>query len=433
MKAHELNNKSKLFESELISQLLLQPEKSLRASQIVSVQDFYYFSKAFEITVDCYLNDKNVPSQFSDAGLKVSDFLAISTRNIETVCYDLKEVSNARKIFSVLETSLEKISHVDTESFVSEIQQNLIGVISKKEIEDSNVSNIIQEYKKLQDFYIQRFKNGNEIIGISTGYVKLDEAIDGFRPEHFWVIGGYTNMGKSFASLNLMANLIRQGKRVVFYSVEMGKHDILSRLLGILTKQNGISILKGFVKNGIDDAFSLIEKSNSAIYSDKAELSDILLSMYEENLRKKVDLFIVDFIQIVTVKNTRSEYEQVTTSVLELQQIAKRLKVPIIGLSQISNEGAKNNDQDLMTFKGSGAIAAAADFAIEIVFDEEDKKIRNEKMKNGEPVYMKWKIRKNRHGRTGYMPMIFNGKDGTFEFVREKTEEELKAKNTDVW
>jgi replicative DNA helicase len=84
-------------------------------------------------------------------------------------------------------------------------------------------------------------------------------------------------------------------------------------------------------------------------------------------------------------------------------------------LSQISNEGAKFATEGVMSFKGSGALGAAADLAIEISAGEDDKKEWRLKLYRGEPVLMKWAIQKNRHGRVGTIMMNFLGKTGKFE------------------
>ena len=86
----------------------------------------------------------------------------------------------------------------------------------------------------------------------------------------------------------------------------------------------------------------------------------------------------------------------------------------MIVLSQISNEGARNSHDVVMSFKGSGTIASAADLAIEICIGEDDKNEWRRKMNEGEPVVMKWNIRKNRHGKVGYIDMEFNGRTGIF-------------------
>ncbi len=284
--------------------------------------------------------------------------------------------------------------------------------------ENPNISFIVEEFRKQQKIYADKFKNGGKLIGTSTGFEKLDSLIDGLRPEHLWIIGGYTNMGKTFAALNIVADLILQGKRVSLYSLEMSQLDIVARLLGILTKQNGASILKSFPHDttAVENAFVEMIESQLAIHTQVSDLREIRIAMLNEHKENPVDLFVVDFLQIVTVKDSKSEYETTTAVAVQLQQQAKLLKVPIIALSQISNDGARNPEQDVMTFKGSGAIAAAADLAIEITkYKGESKEDWLRKIKSGEPVNMTWYIRKNRHGRLGALDMEFDGRTGIFK------------------
>lgn len=284
--------------------------------------------------------------------------------------------------------------------------------------ENSDIASIIAEFRAQQALYEAKFKGNGGLIGVSSGYDKLDDVIDGLRPEHLWIVGGYTNVGKTFAALNIAVNLIRQGKRVVIYSLEMARLDVLSRLLGILTNQNGTAILKAYKHDtqAVEKAFELLVKSDLVIHTLKNDLTDIWRSMKTENEKKPVDLFVIDFLQIVTVKDSKTEYETVTTAVLRLQQVAKLLKCPIMALSQISNDGARNQEQEVMTFKGSGAIAAAADLAIEIQrYKGESKEDYFRKIKAGEPISMTWLVRKNRHGRTGAIDMSFDGRTGIFK------------------
>jgi replicative DNA helicase len=281
-----------------------------------------------------------------------------------------------------------------------------------------NIEEIIKEFREQQALYKKKFASGGGLIGISTGIDRLDEIIDGLRPAHFWVIGGYTNVGKTFAALNIAVNLIRQGKRVVVFSLEMAHLDVLARLLGIMTNQSSNRILKAYThdEKAVEEACQLLIKSNLVIHTMKSELKDICHSMTDENRNKPVDLFIVDFLQIVTVEGARSEYEVLTKAALKFQQAAKVFKCPVIAISQISNEGARNPDSEVMSFKGSGAIAAAADLAIEIVRNQSETReefIR--KLKAGEPVSMNWAVRKNRHGRVGSIDMTFDGRTGIFK------------------
>lgn len=431
MKIQELNEKQKIFEGELMNYVVLYPRDCIKSSQIVSADDFWFYKKEYLIALDCAINNKNIEAEFEEHKILFSKFFnsRISLRTIEDICRDLKEISNTRKVYAILEQSLHTMPMQDSESFVADVQRRLIGGISRKESEKSEVKNIIEEYKTLQNFYKEKFKDKKGIIGVSTGYEKIDEIIDGFRPEHLWVVGGYTNMGKTQASLNFVSNLVKQGKRVVCYSLEMSQTDVMSRILGIMTEQSGLTILKGYPHDTekVEEAIKLLIESNLVIHTTKYALADIQFSMYEENLKKPVDLFVIDFIQNITVKDSKSEYETITTSALELQQMAKKLKCPVLVVSQISNEGARTASESVMSFKGSGAIASSADLAIEIQSDESEQSEAKRKLIAGEPLNVKWVIRKNRHGRTGNIEMTFNGRTGLFK-VRGEVEKPVTVK-----
>lgn len=409
-----IQNRAKVLEKELLTMLITNPESIVK---INAEDDLYFYQSVYLIIKDVVANNKNLSAELHKNNVQISSFLDESP-SFRDVCYiadEIKKVANSRRIYTILEKGLLEIDEDNAETKVSDIQRDLINSISKKG-EDNNISELVSSFKDLQTFYEEKFKNGNGIIGISTGIQKLDEIIDGFRPEHFWVIGGYTNMGKTQATLNLVASMVRLGKRVVFYSLEMSKIDILSRLIGIMTEQGGLTILKNYPhdKEKVENAFKKIIESNLTIINGKSEIGEIEFSMYEENYKQKVDLFVVDFIQLVTVKSSKSEYETTTTAVLELQQMSQRLKTTIIGVSQITNDGAKATNDFVMSFKGSGAIAAAADFAIEIINANDDKITINDRTAKGFPIRTKWLIRKNRHGKVGYLEMYFQQNTGVF-------------------
>jgi len=416
MKIQEINKKSELCELELLSVVFADINLIPKVLTILDEEDFYNQKRIFELLVDCYKQNKNPVSEFVAKKISISNLLNYSIRDIKIICLELKTISNSRKVLSLLEKATQEIDPDNIQDYTAELQKQIILTATSKTNELSSILSIIQDYEEKRNFYKEKFKNGGGIIGIPTGYEKLDETIDGIRPEHLWIIGGYTNSGKTAASLNIVANLIRQNKKIVFYSLEMSKTDILSRLLGIMTEQSGVTILKGFPHDEIkvENAMNKIKNSDIAIYNEKYDIADIYMSILEESLKNKIDLVVVDFLQLITAKGTKSEYETITSVILELQQVAKKTKIPIIVLSQISNEGARNSHDVVMSFKGSGTIASAADLAIEICIGEEDKNEWRRKMNEGEPVVMKWNIRKNRHGKVGYIDMEFNGRTGIF-------------------
>jgi len=286
--------------------------------------------------------------------------------------------------------------------------------------EKSNIADLLVDFFALQEHYKDRFKNGPGLIGITTGYEKLDSIIDGFRPEHLWVLGGYTNTGKTAASLNFVSNLIKNKKRVLYFSLEMSKTDIIARLFGIMTNQSGLTILKGYQHDSdiVLEASKLMIESSLSIFNEVSKLDQMEALITQECSKSEVSLVVIDFLQLVKVKDVTSIYDRVTEAIQTFQILAKKTKVTFLVLSQVSNDGARNGGSEIMSFKGSGDIAAAADLAIEIKNGEASTADLKQKLAEGKTVEMMWDIRKNRHGRIGSIDMEFNGKTGVFGYTK---------------
>lgn len=421
-------------EKAVLGSIILRPKALLEVSSILTIDSFYNpkHSKIFEsflelhkkdipidiLTLSNILEDKNILDQIG--GNNYLGELTSSVPSSTNIKHYAEEVSKSKTLRDVIEIG-NKISEVGYKEdynnihvVLSELQKNLVN----KKVKSDNIIETFNEFDKRTLEYQEKKKLGLDLIGISCGYPKLDKIIDGLRKGHLWIIGGYTNLGKTTLALNVVADLIKQGKRVIYYSLEMTDVDTVSRLLGIMCKENGISIIKGYSKdiNKVNEYRQKIIDSGFLVKTGISELSEIMMSMYEENIKSPVDLFILDYIQNVKVKGAKSEYETATTTSVELQLNAQRLNIPTIALSQVSNEGAKNSDSQLVaSFKGSGAINASADLAMEIKIGEKNNEERVEKIKNGEKVMMKLIIGKNRHGPVGYIDLVFDGKTGIFE------------------
>lgn len=410
---------SKQLEKQIINHLVNDyTGKSLPlVFKIIKIDDFRHYRDYVEVIMSAWKKEEDLLQALAFAGKSVSEILTQDSlfADITKTAVKLKKLNTVEAVKSILVESAGQMTEETMDTTLPEVQQALVNAVSETTQENTEIGSIVGEFRESQDAYQEKVRSGGRLLGIATGFPKLDDVIDGIRPGHLWIIGGYTNLGKTFASLNIMANLIKSGHRTVFYSLEMSRVDILARVLGILSEDNGSSIAKGFGdKKKIDEALERVTESNMSVHSTKSELSQILMSMYEETLKDKPSVFVIDFLQLVTVRGSKSEYETTTQSILELQKAAQQFGVPIIVLSQVSNESAKAGDQQVMGFKGSGAIAAAADLAIELVSGEDNVTELRQKMNDGLPVLIKWHIKKNRHGRVGSIPMDFTGKHGIF-------------------
>jgi replicative DNA helicase len=304
----------------------------------------------------------------------------------------------------------------DPQKDISELWSSLISIINGHDTELVEVEEVIRLFHEEQELYTQKQLEGKELIGYSTGYKKLDELADGLRSEHLWIVGGYTSAGKTFWSLNIVANLLKQGISVAFYSLEMSKIDVFGRVIGIISGINSRKILKGALneeeKKKVENAKELVRKSGLRVHSEKNNLQEIMMSMNMEMITDKAQVFVLDYAQLITTTDA-TEYDTMRRLATELQAFCRKKKVPVILLSQVSNENAKSPESNIIGFKGSGALGASADVAIELV-PADDKDTRNQKIANNEPLSVKLCVKKNRHGRIRNIINSFNGSCGQF-------------------
>ena len=302
--------KTQELEKDLIWEMIVNEFSIPLVFKVLTTSDFQHYHIAAEAVFTAWQTSQPVSREITNAGIKLSEFSnGNMVQSVSSTCEILKKLNTSKNLKKLFREAEKNVPEKDVEDFAADIQQKIVRTISETKNENPEIVNIIKEFYEYQAVYEEKKKNGGKLLGLETGFPKLDEIIDGLRPGHLWVIGGYTNLGKTYASLNILSKLIKDGHRTVFYSLEMSRVDILARILGILTEQNGASIAKGYGDKAKESqAIKTVEKSRSSIYSTKSDLNQILLSMYEESIKDKPAVFVVDFLQLITVKNARSEY-----------------------------------------------------------------------------------------------------------------------------
>lgn len=400
-------------EKTFISNLIFRNDRGLliKVLNIVSDDDFITHKLLFQVVRNTILQNKVMHDEFEKYNLKLLDYTVHDIFTQPQIIQKAREIKNKSTSLKIQNLFKEYANFIPEKlkQVVSEFQSKFLNITRTFKAEQTKIKDILVEYAKKQK--INKEKTG--IIGLSTGIPKLDNLMDGIRRGHFWIIGGNTSSGKTFFSLNILAKLLNQDAGVVFYSLEMNKEDILSRILGIIAQENGTKIFKGQESYDVINAKEQLERSNLSIYSELRDVDDIILSMMEEKIVNGVDVVVIDYLQLLSSKTQRTEYELLRDASTKFQDIAKKLKITIIALSQLSNEAIRNKTSEVLGFKGSGNIGASADLGIELN-PQDTKEERDRKLASGDIINYKLNIKKNRHGMVGYINIGFNGQTGVF-------------------
>jgi replicative DNA helicase len=220
---------------------------------------------------------------------------------------------------------------------------------------------------------IEHKMNNKGLNGITTGFESIDKFTGGWQETDLVIVGGASSMGKTSLALAFAFNSSFYGKTpTCLFSYEMSSQQLLSRLISSDTGIDNKWIMKGTLDQSelskIHESVGRIEQV--PLYVDECSSSSLkyLLNRIRQYvITKKVKLFMVDYLQLVSNdKKGRSREQEVSEVARALKNIAKELGVTIIALSQL-NRGVGQRAESRPTIadlRESGEIEQAADVVV---------------------------------------------------------------------
>ncbi len=285
----------------------------------------------------------------------------------------IRKKSTMRKLIASATSAIREAEDPASEpdEVISKVEGDIMA-LAERQVKDSlrPASVVVEEVLKA----LENRKDG--LSGCPTGFTDLDRLTNGLQPSDLIILAGRPGMGKSAFALTLASNSsFNYGKRVAFFSLEMGAEQLMQR---ILCSMAGIELSK-FRANKLNrDEYSKlpgiasrIMQTNTLYVDDNLDLGIMELLSKCRSLKRKVglDLVIVDYLQLM--KTGREENRAVAVGAISrgLKILAKDLKIPVIALAQLSRKtedradsarGGKTRPQ-LSDLRESGSIEQDAD------------------------------------------------------------------------
>ncbi|MDR0754561.1 MAG: AAA family ATPase [Prevotellaceae bacterium] len=253
---------------------------------------------------------------------------------------------------------------IDTERQIKETVNDMfnIGAVNVSTIDDE-IDNVIKIINKNKN------ADGSIISGTGTGLTKLDDFTGGLQPTDLVVIAGETSQGKTSLALTIAKNAaMLYNAKVVFYSLEMSKTQLVARLIAQEAEVNSKSILTKSVSDDLCNHIinSTWKLSAANIFFDdtvSTRIDSILNSIRLMKRKCDINLVVVDYLQLVSCSERGLNREQqVATIARALKNIAKELNICVIILSQLRRDD--NPRPSLNRLRDSGQIEEAADLIL---------------------------------------------------------------------
>ena len=264
--------------------------------------------------------------------------------------------------------------------------------------------------------------------GIPTGIVELDALITGLNRSDLIVLAARPGVGKTSFGLNIARHASVTGKRrVAFFSLEMGREQLVSRLLSAEAVVEGNRLRSGDLTEG--DWVKLVEAgdilSKAEMYFD--DNPSITVPEMKAKLRRLggVDLVLVDYLQLMnSARRIDNRVQEITEITRSLKIMAKELDVPVIAMSQLRRptDRAKDHRPGLSELRDSGSIEQDADIVIFLHREaynatSEGGEITENMDTNAAEII----VAKNRHGSTDTIPVHWQG-----EYMRFTSREVIR-------
>lgn len=240
-----------------------------------------------------------------------------------------------------------------------------------RDTETAGISGLITEtLKKVH----RRIENGGEPDGIMTGYRSIDRMTAGLHPANLIILAARPAMGKTSLALNILENLtVHQKKHALFFSLEMGREELTERMI---TSYSYVSASKVRTGNMTEEEWSYFQQAGEILMEGNLEiidtpalrLSEIGTIARRQNRTEKLDLIVIDYLQLILSENRRRENRQAEIAEISrgLKQLARELDCPVLCLSQLSRSPEYRVDKRpvLSDLRDSGSIEQDADIVM---------------------------------------------------------------------
>lgn len=430
-------------EQTILGALLLDPQVLPTVMEHIRPESFYkeQHREIFNIILRMFANGQatDILTVMNEAvAMGVFETTAMAKTYLKGIMENVPSVSNIKSYCKIVEDKYYTRALINASQEIIEMaaegstEANVLLDSAEQKIYDIRQGNDAKGLSRIDEVVIEVYDRLQKItgpdkdkfLGAKSGFTDLDAIITGLNDTDLLIIAARPGMGKTSFALNIATNVARKSsKQVVLFSLEMGKEQLVSRMLSSESLVNSYSLRMGRLSP--DDwtklALGAEALSKLPIYMDDS--GGISVPAMKAKLRrmKNLGLVVIDYLQLMEgSKKNSSRVNEVSEITRQLKLMAKELKVPVITLSQL-NRGAESRTDHrplLSDLRESGSIEQDADVILflyrEGYYDKE----------NNDQSISECIISKNRHGETGTVKLCWNGEFTLFRNIEGYRNEE---------
>lgn len=344
--------------------------------------------------------------------------------NIQYYGRIVKEKATLRAIIHQANKVLQAAyaAEVDADEILSNADRAWLDLQHGTQISD--MVPVRDDLKALFDHIEQASEHRDQLLGLTSGFPKIDELTLGWQRGDMIVVAARPSMGKTTLVVNMAVAAAQQQQAVVgMFSIEMKRQQIHHRMLSSISQVAATRILTGHLGSADYGKISAaLETLNTLPFyindQRRPTFWDIRAAARRLKAAKGLDLLIIDYVQLMPGSLDRkgaTRNDEISDISRRIKVLAGELDIPVILLSQLSRAGAKRQDQRprLEDLRDSGALEQDADTVVLLH--------RQDHREGGatEAIFAK-----QRNGATGTVLLEFDPDVLTFREKADQTPEE---------
>jgi replicative DNA helicase len=423
-------------ERAVLGALLLSGDRVSEVAELLQPDDFYVKRHGHLYAALLALSERAAPIDFlsvAEALRAAGTFQAVggqayllelsqSVTSAAHVVYHAQMVAQTALLRRLIAESTRSIEAAyaarpdgdSVKQLLDECEQRVFAVARGGEREGAaSIHSLLQEtFRKIDA------KTNRDLTGLTTGFYELNDKLCGLNRGDLIIIAARPGMGKTAFALNLAENAalthneaLDRLPTVLFFSLEMGKDQIVSRMLCSRAGVDSFKLRTGRIppdeRTHLTDAADELARSKIFI-DDTPGLTVMSLRGRSRRIKAKhgLDLVIVDYLQLMSHPKAESRQMEISAISRSLKALARELDVPVVALSQLSRQVESREDKRpmLQDLRESGSIEQDADVVL-MLFREEyylPEPVPEDKKNKAEVI-----IAKHRNGPSGMVPLHF--------------------------
>lgn len=264
---------------------------------------------------------------------------------------------------------------------------------------------------------------------LRIGWPTLLRATDGIRPGDLWYIAARLGQGKSWFLGSLAADALIAGKKVIFYSLEMSKKQVQTRMHTILARRLGIDVRHSQLHGRTYDALAyrrLVGRITDEIAGELYVVDTSVGRVSPATIQAQsdqADLVVVDYAGLLSTpmgNRAVDDWRSMASISNMLKEVAVATGVPIISAAQINRDGDGSGwkPPKVKNLAQSDALGQDADVVVT--------------HKRYSKSTMVASVEKNRHGASGDLFWTrFSPEEGRFEEITRDQADDIRDMEDD--